>query len=201
MLRVSLLRAAAACVLLNLPIVGVAPAMAEPVMDRAEIQSHVQDLLGEMHGFFAQGDINDLRERLKDYTHDKTVMLFQYQVDLAETGPGPRRNAHFNRDPFLDMLSYASMLSSEHLKYEYELKEFQPLANEKAAILKDESMVFGRYIEPITGLALDFTLTQTCRHTITAYDGPPFRFDSIHCRADIATTSPSLSKAESGGAL
>ncbi len=159
--------------------------LAEKVLDQQAVEALFQEKLISYQDLIAENKIEELQAAVKDFTHDETLILFEFSLQMPDQAPLPAQKAYFNREPFIALLKNAKSLEPDSFKIKYELEKFQPQFGGGSAIIHDSGTAQGRLNENFSGDSYDFKVTQKCRNTITADAKTMFKVDSIYCRMDI----------------
>lgn len=163
------------------------PAMAKKdlVLDKNDVERLFQEKLVSYQDLIAAQDIDGLQAAIKNFTHDETIILFEFSLSMPDMEPLPAQKAYFNRDPFINLLKNAQSLEQGSFELTYNLEEFQPQYGGGSAIIHDTGTAKGRLNESFSGDTYDFNVSQKCRNTISADAETMFKVDSIYCRMNI----------------
>ena len=179
--RISLL-----CLALITSVVPLSTQAAKPeILDKAAVEQLFQNKLISYQGMISENKIEELQQAVREFTHDETIVLFEFTLNLPDQAPLPAQRAYFNRDPFIQLLKNAESLDKDSFEISYQLDDFKPQYGGGSAIIRDSGTARGKMIEPFSGDEYKFNVSQECRNTISADATTTFKVDSIYCRMNI----------------
>ena len=175
------------------------PVKAEKILDQNAVEKVFREKLISYQELISNNKIKELQEAVKEFTHEDTIILFEFALSLPGGKALPAQKAYFNRDPFIDLLKNASSLEPGSFKISYSLEEFSPQYGGKTAIIRDSGTAKGRLNESFSDNSYEFEVAQKCRNTISADAVTIFKVDSIYCRMDITYNPLNKSLLEGAG--
>ena len=179
--RISLL-----CLAMVTSMVPLSTQAAKPeILDKAAVEQLFQNKLISYQGMISENKIEELQQAVREFTHDETIVLFEFTLNLPDQAPLPAQRAYFNRDPFIQLLKNAESLDKDSFEISYQLDDFKPQYGGGSAIIRDSGTARGKMIEPFSGDEYKFNVSQECRNTISADAKTTFKVDSIYCRMNI----------------
>ena len=158
---------------------------AKDILYKKDVESLFQEKLISYQDMIAEGEIKNLQEAVKDFTHEETIILFEFTLKPQDLPEMPVQRAYFNRDPFINLLRNAGSLKEDSFELTYQLDKFQPQYGGGSAIIYDSGTAKGQITEAFSGNDYLFSMTQECRNTISADAETMFKVDSIYCRMDV----------------
>ncbi len=155
------------------------------ILNKQAVENAFRKKLISYQDMIAEERIDELQQAVRDLTHDKTIVLFEFSLKLPDDEPTAAQRAYFNRDPFIDLLKNAKILDKKSFKISYQLDEFKPQYGGGTAIIRDSGTARGKIKEPFSGNEYAFDMSQKCRNTISADAETTFKIDSIYCRMNV----------------